>query len=47
MEKLSSIMDGEDWQYISKAFSCILKENWNMEINRFSKQISKHLQKKT
>ena len=26
MEKLSSIMDGEDRQYISKAFSCILKE---------------------
>ena len=41
MEKLSNIMDGEDRKYISKAFLCILKKNWNMEINRYGKQTSK------
>ena len=45
-EKLSNIMDGEDRKYISKSLLCILKENWNMEINRYGKQISKHLRKK-
>ena len=45
-EKLSNIMDGEDRKYISKALLCILKENWNMEINRYGKQISEHLRKK-
>ena len=43
MEKLSSIMDGEDREYISKAFIFILKKNWNVEINRYDKQISKHV----
>ena len=40
-------MDGEDRKYIFPRLSYVSwKKNWNMEINRYSKQISKHLQKK-